>query len=105
MLLLVIVDSQHVKPPPGTVDKAICGLQQYSLTKKKHVKLSKTVKFLHLIFNLNHFATNHRFDWEYLTVLTCRDVPTIVMMACDNYDTLISSGHPFSGRPLKNSRT
>jgi hypothetical protein len=30
-------------PPPVTVDKAICGLEQYSLTKKKKKKKKRKV--------------------------------------------------------------
>jgi hypothetical protein len=37
---------------------------------QQHVRLYKTVKLYHKIFNLTHFTIKHVFDWEYLTVGT-----------------------------------
>jgi hypothetical protein len=37
---------------------------------QQHVTLYKTVKLHQLILNLFNFILEHRFDWEYLTVLT-----------------------------------
>jgi hypothetical protein len=41
---------------------------------QQHFRLYKTVKLHQYILNLINFSTEHRFDWEYLTVLTCHAV-------------------------------
>jgi hypothetical protein len=62
----------------------------------QHDRLYKTVKLHQYIMNLINFTIEHRFDWEYLTVLICHAVVRTTSIYKRDVKLYVPKNYPFT---------